>query len=184
MLAWVEHEMRHFAAPWFVAGGWALDLFQGAKVRAHDDIDIAIFRRDQARLFDALPNWTFRKAVNGELQRWSKAESLRLPVHEIHAHCGELRLEFLLNECDDASWLYRRNATITLPLQRIAARSSSGVPYLAPEIVLLYKAKAPRAADELDFRRITPLLPSAARAWLASALSVCHPGHAWNKALH
>jgi hypothetical protein len=33
--------------PWFVVGGWALDLFLGRETRSHKDIDIAIFREDQ-----------------------------------------------------------------------------------------------------------------------------------------
>jgi hypothetical protein len=176
--------MRHFTAPWFVAGGWALDLFEGANVRAHADVDIAILRQDQARLFDALPHWSFRKAVDGELLEWRRSEYLQLPVHEIHAQRGDLHLEFLLNESDQACWLYRRNTAVIVPLERIGTKSPSGVPYLAPEIVLLYKAKAPRAVDEADFRRVAPLLQPSARAWLASALNVCHPGHAWNKGLN
>ena len=184
MLAWVGHAMQHFPAPWFVAGGWALDLFEGANVRPHGDVDIAILRRDQARLFDALPHWSFRKAADGELRRWSKSEYLRPPLHEIHARCADLHLEFLLNECDHAFWLYRRNTAVTLPLENLGVMSSNGIPYLAPEVVLLYKAQAPRAADESDFRRIAPLLRPPARAWLAAALNVCHPGHAWSKALH
>jgi len=61
--------------------------------------------------------------------------------------------------------------------------SASGVPVLAPEIVLLYKAKHRRAVDEADFRAHAPLLPAAARAWLADALAICHPQHAWLAAL-
>jgi len=32
--------------PWWIAGGWALDLFVGQVTRPHGDIDVGIFRRD------------------------------------------------------------------------------------------------------------------------------------------
>jgi hypothetical protein len=49
--------MRGFKQSWFVAGGWAIDLFLGKATRSHQDIEIAIFRKDQtciARLFRRL----------------------------------------------------------------------------------------------------------------------------------
>ena len=30
--------MQGFSKPWFVAGGWALDLYLGHKTREHSDI--------------------------------------------------------------------------------------------------------------------------------------------------
>jgi hypothetical protein len=41
-IGWVRKEMRRFAQPWFVAGGWALDLFAERRSREHSDVDIAI----------------------------------------------------------------------------------------------------------------------------------------------
>jgi len=57
------------------------------------------------------------------------------------------------------------------------------LPYLAPEIVLLYKAKEPRASDEADFTATEPALPIESRRWLARAVERCHPGHAWRERL-
>jgi hypothetical protein len=54
---------------------------------------------------------------------------------------------------------------------------------LAPELVLLYKSKAPRPDDEADFRAARPLLDAEARAWLRAALLAAAPGHAWAAAL-
>jgi hypothetical protein len=50
---------------------------------------------------------------------------------------------------------------------------------LAPEIVLLFKSKAPRPVDEHDFRVAQPLLDSEARAWLSAVLERTAPGHPW-----
>jgi hypothetical protein len=56
---------------------------------------------------------------------------------------------------------------------------ADGVRVLAPELVLLYKSKAPRPADEADFRAARPLLDAEARAWLRAALLGASPGHPW-----
>lgn len=34
--------------PWFVAGGWAIDLHLGRATRPHGDVDVAVYRHDQA----------------------------------------------------------------------------------------------------------------------------------------
>jgi hypothetical protein len=34
------------SVPWWIAGGWALDLFLGQVSRSHADIDVGIFRAD------------------------------------------------------------------------------------------------------------------------------------------
>ena len=62
----VLHSLRR---PWFVAGGWAIDLFLGRETRNHQDIDIAIFREDQFELRRHLANWKWEKTVNGTLSR-------------------------------------------------------------------------------------------------------------------
>ena len=46
--AWQPHEVAHrlagVKAPWYVAAGWALDLFLGDKRRHHDDLEVAVPR--------------------------------------------------------------------------------------------------------------------------------------------
>lgn len=75
--------------------------------------------------------------------------------------------------------MFRRAAAVQRPLARAVVHTAAGLPVLAPEVVLLYKAKAPRAADEHDFTAARPHLGPEARAWLAAALRRCHPGHPW-----
>jgi hypothetical protein len=85
----------------------------------------------------------------------------------------------LLNEHDreTGEWVFRRDARIRRPLA--GAFVQDRVPYLAPEIVLLYKAKAPSAKDDADFRTMRPHLQSDQRSWLRHALDVTAPGHHW-----
>jgi len=51
--------------------------------------------------------------------------------------------------------------------------------FLAPEIVLLYKSKAPRLTDEADFRVTLPALTAEQREWLRLAISRSDANHPW-----
>jgi hypothetical protein len=53
------------------------------------------------------------------------------------------------------------------------------IPYLAPEIQLLYKAKGRRPKDEADFMHTLPALDRERRQWLRNALTMAHPRHPW-----
>jgi len=95
--------MRGFPRPWYIAGGWAIDLFLGRETREHDDIDVTIFRNDQAELRTHLAAWAFEKVVDGQRLPWADGEWLGLPVHEVHATSEtRARVEFLLNEWSGA----------------------------------------------------------------------------------
>jgi hypothetical protein len=62
--------------------------------------------------------------------------------------------------------------------------SADGVPSLAPEVVLLFKAKNARQRDEHDLDQTLPLLSADERAWLHDAITLVHPGHPWVTRLH
>lgn len=76
--------MLNFDKKWFIAGGWAIDLYIGKETREHKDIEIAVFRKDQLFLKDYLSEWEFKKVTKGNFHTWGN-EFLELPVHEIHA---------------------------------------------------------------------------------------------------
>ena len=168
---------------WMVAGGWAIDLFLGHVTREHADVDLAVWRDQQERLRQSFSGWTFVVADAGVLRPWAAHDRLEWPLHEIHAtHVGE-HLEFLLNDRTDHSWTYRRDPTIRRHLS-LASRQRAGIPYLAPEIVLLYKAKAPRTSDELDLRAAILHLEPEPRLWLYQAIAHASPAHPWLTHLH
>ena len=89
----------------------------------------------------------------------------------------------LFNDMNGGAWAFRRNPSISLPLDRVSRRSPEGIPYLCPEIVLLYKAKAPREVDTEDLERSCATLDADARQWLAAARIACHPEHEWIRRL-
>jgi hypothetical protein len=177
-----------FGRPWFVAGGWAIDLFLGRVTRRHKDMEIVILRPDQHALRKHLTGWEFKKVKrvsggeNGTVEAWPEDEWLQLPTHEIHADkpgADLPTLEILLNESSGEDWKFRRNPEIVRPLGLVGMSTPAGVPFLAPEIVLLYKAKNPGANDQSDFENARRLMKREPRAWLKQALEICHPGHPW-----
>jgi hypothetical protein len=107
---------------------------------------------------------------------------LELPRHQVHAHRSDEFIDFLLTEMDGI-WKYRREASIVRSLERASLRTESGIPYLAPEIVLLFKSKntanQKRLKDPSDFERALPHLEPERRAWLRWALVAASPGHPW-----
>lgn len=174
--------MRGFEPDWFVAGGWAIDLYLGKETRPHDDIEIAVFRRDQIALRNHLDGWLLRKAENGALSNWNEGEFLELPVHEIHCfnETGDRRfLEVLLNETNGKEWIFRRNKSVTKPLSKLYLTSNTGIKFLRPEVVLLYKSKNPRAKDERDFETVVKFLDAESRKWLKNVISICCSQHRW-----
>jgi hypothetical protein len=179
--AFLEPLMRGFDAPWCVAGGWAIDLWLAEVSRSHADLEIAVLRRDQQKLWEHFKGWSMEKIVDGKREKWN-GEELVLPVHEIHGRYVELperKLESLLDEAAENRWAFRRDASISLPIARAMIMSESGLPVLAPEIVLLFKSKSPRAKDEQDFLSARSRLDAEQSSWLRNALSICDRNHSW-----
>jgi hypothetical protein len=172
-----------FDAPWWIAGGWALDLFLGAETRRHDDIDVAVLRRDQLALYDWLRGWDLHYATpDHTLQPWD-GRLLRPPIHGIwarrsHDATAPWTCDFLLDEDRDGRWVYRRDSAITRSLDDLGGLRN-GAPYLCPEVVLLYKSKNPTPKDDADFDLVLPRLSSSGRLWLCQTLRTCDAGHRW-----
>ena len=173
--------------PWWICGGWALDLFLGRDTRRHDDLDVALLRRDQQVLFRHLGGWDLRYATpHHTLELWD-GEHLEPPIHGIWARrssgaTAPWTCEFLLNEHTDLDWIFRRNEGVTRSLDEVGAERD-GVPFLRPEIVLLYKAGEPSPKDEADFVTVGPHLTRTATRWLREALEVVDPRHPWVRQL-
>lgn len=176
--------LRGYDRPWWVGGGWALDLFLDRATRSHDDLDVVVLRQDQEVVRRHFADWELHVAHRGALTPWNGVR-LELPLHGLWARRdarGPWEVELLLMESDGVRWLFRRDPRISLPLERVGLRRN-GVPFLAPEIPLLYKAKHPRERDEADFRAVLPELPPDRRAWLRAALASQEPAHPWLAAL-
>ena len=171
-------------APWYVAGGWAIDLFMGGERREHEDLEIAVPNRRLDEFLPALEGLEVfvitspHEATPLELARDRLEDTHQTWVRE--RDTGLCRLDVFREPSDGDTWICRRDATIRMPYEQLIERTDDGIPYGRPEVILLYKAKhADREKDQGDFADVLPRLGLERRRWLAAALEVVHPGHAW-----
>jgi hypothetical protein len=170
------------SAPWWIAGGWALDLFRAAPARPHVDLDVGVLRCDVLSLLEALSTWQVFEAKDGQLTGLLSGCVPRRDVHSLWCRptaAEPWTIELMLDEGDREVWIYRRERSIRRSMSEVVRKTADRLPYLAPEIQLLYKSKAPRARDEVDFAAIWPLLDSDARSWLHDAITRVNPYHQW-----
>ncbi|WZX99975.1 hypothetical protein NSQ26_11880 [Bacillus sp. FSL W7-1360] len=180
----ITNLMKDFPHPWAIAGGWAIDLFLSQQTRPHSDIEILIFRRDQFALQTYLTDWQFTCVENRAIRPWLKKEKLSLPIHEAYAEKDGVPLEILLNEADKHHWIYRRDTRIKHTLNETINITSEGIPYLSPEIALLYKSTHLRAKDEADFHHATKKMSLHQIQWLKESLLTMDEAHPWISLLH
>lgn len=177
--------LGHIPTSWWVAGGWALDLFIGQQSRPHKDLDIGILRRDLRQVLSALSGWEFFEARDGELFGPLTTDA-REDVNSLwgrRTHTGEWVLELVLDDSEGDQWVFRRDRRIRRALDTVIRHDPERTPYLAPEIQLLYKASHIRAEDNSDFDRVTRYLDDPSRRWLSCALSQLDQHHQWLCAL-
>ena len=185
--------MSAFPPKWSLSGGWAVDAWLGRQTRDHVDVDIAVFQDDQRAIFDHLAGWQLiahdPQVAGDSAEPWD-GRRLVLPAH-IHARSPDARrrlpdrldapaqvgfsLDIQLNERSSVDWVFSREPRITVPLRRCVRQSGWGLPTLAPEVILFYKAKEPRSHDEFDFLALLPHLTEKQRHWLREAISLVHP---------
>lgn len=163
---------------WWVSGGVALELHLGHSWRDHEDADISILRRDAALLVDVLDGWDLYLAAAGVLTPWAGSQ-LSADRSENNIWCrpdttSPWVLDVVISDGDDTEWIYRRDPTIRRPWREAVLCTSSGTPYLAPEIQLLFKSKNARPKDNVDAGEAIPRLDPLRRAWLGSRLPADH----------
>lgn len=166
-------------ARWYVAGGWALDLFLGERTRPHDDLEIGVAAADFHTVRTALADHEFE--VIGSGRRWPLHSTAFARTHQTWVRdpaSGAYRLDVFREPHHGDIWIFRRDEALRLPYARVIDRTRA-IPHLAPEIVLLFKAKNPRPKDQADFDAALPALGAVRRAWLARTLSRRYPGHDW-----
>jgi hypothetical protein len=188
--AWIpwhpDEVMRQLAgvpASWCVAGGWALDLWLGKQTRLHHDLEIAVLRPDFVTFRARLSRFgSFFVAADDRVFLLPSEASPAAQHHQVwllEESAKIWRLGIFLEPGDNDTWVFRRDETVRCPRSQMIATTTNGVPYLRPEGVLLYKAKATRRKDEDDFKACAPLIGFAARTWLKNTLFRLYPSHRW-----
>jgi len=170
--------------PWWIAGGWAIDLYVGRQTRAHDDIDVLILRDDQVAVQQALHGWDLHAAdPPGSLRKWRAGDVLPVGVHDIWCRrtpTSPWSLQIMIDDASDGVWKYRRDARIERPVGELDGNACNGDPrVLAPEVQLLQKSASPRPKDEADFLAMNELLGPDQRQWLLRSLALTSPNHHW-----
>lgn len=90
-------------------------------------------------------------------------------------------LDVFRDSHDGDEWICRRDPALCRPWSATVERDRHGVPFLSPEIVLLFKARHRRSKDVTDLPAALPALDPARRTWLRDALDLVHPGHEWRE---
>ena len=155
------------AVRWWIAGGRAARV--GAPVRHHEDTDVAVRMQDLGELRAALRDWHLWEANSGTLRPLLPGDTLTEGCDQLWARRDAhhpWQLDFALDPSTDR-WVFKRDPRVRLPWDR-AVRTVHGVPFLRPEVALVYKAHLDRPKDRADLA--AACLDPGARAWLASTL--------------
>ncbi len=181
----VAEELADLLCPWVIAGGWAIDLFLGRVTRVHHDVDVVIARNDQltVQAYLSARGWKWAAPNEQRLEPWPPQTTLELPRFQAHAHRDGAVLDFLFSPIENGIWRFRRDPSIVRTVERMRLKTEAGLPFLAPELALLFKSKrtegAGRSKDEADFEKIQALLEPERRTWLRWALTITDPEHPW-----
>lgn len=90
---------------------------------------------------------------------------------------GRWRVDMMVDRGSLDMWVYKRDPSLTLPRAKAIRATAGGIRYLAPHIVLLFKARHAREKDDQDFRNALPRLEST-EIRPSSMVEALHPGHA------
>ena len=175
----VAQRMSGVAAPWYVAAGWALELFTGDAARKHDDLEIAVPEARFGEVMAAFPGIDWYVVGDGRVWPYPDQSANHHQTWLREPATGRYHIDVFREPHIGGLWVCRRDASITLPYGELILRTSEGIPYATPEVALLFKAKQVREKDEADFQRVLPMMNPTQRSRLTSWLSQVHPGHPW-----
>jgi hypothetical protein len=142
----VARVMRGYRHPWFVSGGWAIDLFVGRVTREHTDIEVGAFFPHQDALRRHLRDWELARIRDDAWEPWADGDTIELPEFQIQARSSRRSphvFDLFLNPLDGGEGLSRRHRDLRRAAKDIAARTVGcggvphDVPYLVPEVQLL-----------------------------------------------
>ena len=193
-----------------ICGGFALDLFLGYESRVHGDIDVLAFWKDREKIITFMQSkgfCVFEMLGGGKVHRITDIraqEKLRKNIFCCTEDCELVRLydteetdvywfefqhsglsklnyiEFLFNEKTEAEFVYVRDNRVKRELEKAILRKY-GIPYLAPELCLLYKSTdVDREGYQQDFELTVERLNGEQRAWFEKVMELLYPeGHKW-----
>jgi len=167
---------------WWVAGGWSVEL-EPAPRRFHEDLEVAVPKRDVAALRDWLRDYHIWDTHQLGIHYLAPDVDLPADHEQIWVRRNAYSpwvLDVMLTPVEGDTWFYKRDARVSRPLDDVVRLDADGVPFQRPEITLLFKARRRWEKDEADFAAVAHALPSADRTWLREAIALTEPpGHPW-----
>jgi hypothetical protein len=185
--AWAPDEIaKRFAgvdAPWYIAGGWAIDLYLSGQYRQHEDVEVGVPSQRFADVSSALAGFEFFVVGDGLAWPLDGAGDVFEAHHQTWVRepaTGLWRMDIFREPSDGDTWICRRDERIRLPYRDLIEHTSDGIPYCRPEVALLFKAKySELPKNQRDFDATLPHLEPARRRWLSGSIAQVHPGHPW-----
>lgn len=162
----VARRLSKVAAPWCVTAGWALNLFTEAATREHDDIEIAVPALRFDEIIDALPGFEWDVVGDGRIWPFPQQRAHHFQTWLRDPATGLYRLNVFREPIIAGRWVCRRDTSITLPYNELILRTADGIPYVIPEVALLFKAKHLRDKDHADFHNVLPAMDPTRRTRL------------------
>ena len=186
--AWTPTELaaklRHIQKPWYIVGGWALDLWHGKQTRSHEDLEFCIMRQDFSTFQSALKDWPLFAATNGEIIPLDATDRAKISQFwGMDRQQNRWVFDMMIEPGTPERWHYKRDPSFSAARRDVICKSAEDIPYLNPAAILLFKAKHQRPKDDADFKQAAPKLNNADRTWLRDALIRFHPDHDWIKQL-
>lgn len=175
---------ERWPARWWITGGVALEIHLGRSWRPHHDSDVSILRDDARALPLVLAGWDINVAAAGDLTPWDGG-ALAVQANQNNLWCRKAPdqpwcLDVTIGEGDQECWVYRRDPALRVPWENAVLRNERGIPYLAPELQLLFKSKNNRTKDDRDATEVIPALATGRQRRLRGML----PGeHSWQALL-
>jgi hypothetical protein len=168
-----------FPGRWWITGGRALELHLGRSWRDHEDSDVSVLRQDVGGLTKTLAGWDLHVASAGTLSPWT-GYVLHAGRSQNNIWCrtgpkAPWSLDVTIADGGAMSWIYRRDPTLQVEWQEAVLWDPRGIPYLAPELQLLFKSKDIRPKDDMDAREVIPELHQERVERLRTMLSTDHP---------
>lgn len=140
--ATLAHLLDGIAARWFVVGGWALDLFQGRQTRDHEDLEVATPMWDFDPIRERLSHYEFFVAGREGFWPVEGAGAAYFEYQQTMVRdpsSGKWLCDVMRIPDDGKNWYCSLDHNIHLPYADVIAHTRDGIPYLRPEMVLLYK---------------------------------------------
>jgi hypothetical protein len=92
---------------------------------------------------------------------------------------GRFRIDVFREPHDENTWICRRDSRLRRPYSDLIGLTDGDIPYMVPEVVLLFKAKHDLPKDRQDLNEALKRMDERSIRWLADAIAIVHPDHEW-----